>query len=295
MTPFVPQIDEALAAALVAEQFPQWAGLPVLAASPQGWDNRTFRLGERLTVRLPSADGYAHQIRKESRWLPYLAKYLSVAVLKPVELGGPALGYPFAWSVNEWLDGEVLSRAWLPDIATLATELAAFLGELRAVPADDAPRPGPDTAYRGGPFAHYAPEAVTALRTLDVQSAGAQEVIEEALAAEWGGQPVWFHGDVAVDNILIADGHLVGVLDFGCSGVGDPACDLVIAFTYFDDQTRPAFRRAVGLDEATWRRARGWALWKAAITVANPNAPQLRREEQKRALAAVLRDRSTGR
>ncbi|MFI2710821.1 aminoglycoside phosphotransferase family protein [Micromonospora sp. NPDC018662] len=292
MTAVGPDINEALAAALIADQFPRWAGLPLVAASPQGWDNRTFRLGERLTVRLPSAEGYAHQITKESRWLPFLAKHLSVPVPKPLELGRPALGYPYAWSVNEWLDGQVLSRAKVADPAALAAELAAFLVELRGVPDEDGPRPGPETAHRGGPFAFYAPEARAALSALGVRSPATEQVLDEALASEWEHDPVWFHGDVAVDNLLIADGRLAGVLDFGCSGVGDPACDLVIAFTYLADETRPVFRQAVGLDDDTWRRARGWALWKAAITVLDPNASPLRREEQQRALDAVLRDRA---
>ncbi|MGI5521559.1 aminoglycoside phosphotransferase family protein [Micromonospora sp. CA-259024] len=286
-----PVIDEALVARLISDQFPEWAGLPIVAASPQGWDNRTFRLGDTLTVRLPSAEGYAHQILKESRWLPYLAKHLRIAVPKPLELGHPAHGYPFAWSVNAWLDGQVLSLAAIPDEAALAMELASFLVELRAVPTDDdAPRPGPDTAHRGGPFAYYAPEARAALRSLDVESPVTDQVIDEALASQWASPPVWFHGDVGVDNLLIADGRLAGVLDFGCCGVGDPACDLVIAFTYLSDDSRPVFRRTVGLDDDTWRRARGWALWKAAITLVSPGAPQARRTEQKRAFAAVLRD-----
>ncbi|MGB2571848.1 aminoglycoside phosphotransferase family protein [Micromonospora citrea] len=290
MATVVPDIDAVLAARLIADQFPQWAALPIVAASPQGWDNRTFRLGDRLAVRLPSAEGYAHQVLKESRWLPYLGKHLPVAVPKPIGLGRPALGYPFAWSVSEWLDGQVLSRARVLDDAALATDIAAFLVELRAVPADDGPRPGPDTAYRGGAFAHYAPEARTGLRSLGVPSSAVEQVIDEALASQWGSPPVWFHGDVAADNILVADGRLAGVLDFGCSGVGDPACDLVIAYTYLTDETRPVFRRVVGLDDDTWRRARGWAVWKAAVTLADPHAPGLRRTEQEQALRSALRD-----
>ncbi len=119
--------------------------------------------------------------------------------------------------------------------------------------------------------------------------------MDEAVASHWEGAPVWFHGDVAVDNLLVDDrGRLSGVLDFGCSGVGDPACDLVIAFTYFDDEARPVFRRAAEVDDDTWRRARGWAIWKAAITLADPGAPAPRRAEQERALAAVLTEASRG-
>ncbi|MER7500537.1 aminoglycoside phosphotransferase family protein [Nonomuraea pusilla] len=293
MATVTPDIDEALVSKLIEHQFPRWAHLPVVAASPQGWDNRTFRLGDELTVRLPSAAGYAHQIAKESRWLPYLRQHLPVRVPRPLALGRPALGYPFAWSVSAWLDGQVLSRADHPDQAALAQELASFLVALRAVPIDDAPRPGPETAYRGGPFAHYAAEARAALRSLGVRSPVADEVVDEAVASHWEGAPVWFHGDVAVDNLLVDDrGRLSGVLDFGCSGVGDPACDLVIAFTYFDDEARPVFRRAAEVDDDTWRRARGWAIWKAAITLADPGAPAPRRAEQDRALAAVLAEAS---
>ncbi|WP_433075062.1 aminoglycoside phosphotransferase family protein [Dactylosporangium sp. CA-052675] len=290
MTTVGPEINEALAAGLISDQLPEWAGLPIVAASPQGWDNRTFRLGGTLCVRLPSAEGYAHQILKESRWLPYLARHLRVEVPKPLKVGRPALGYPFPWSVNEWLDGQVLSRAAVHDVAALAEELASFLVDLRAVPAGDGPRPGPETAHRGGPFAFYAPEAQAAIRTLGARSPATDRVIEEALASRWENPPVWFHGDFAVDNILIADGRLAGVLDFGCAGVGDPACDLVIAFTYLPEDVRPVFRRAVGLDDDTWRRARGWALWKAAITLINPGSSESRRAEQQRALAAVLHD-----
>lgn len=166
-----PGIDEALVARLISDQFPSGR---ICRSSPRRrrwWDNRTFRLGDALIVRLPRAEGYAHQILKESRWLPYLAEHLRTAVPKPLEQGRPAHGYPFAWSVKAWLHEQVLSRVTIPDEAALAAELASFLVESRAVPSDDgAPRPGADTAHRGGPFAYYAPEARTALRTLGVES-----------------------------------------------------------------------------------------------------------------------------
>ncbi len=288
------KINEALVAQLVSDQFPQWAHLPIIAASPQGWDNRTFRLGDALAVRLPSAEGYAHQIRKERRWLPYLARHLRIAVPTPIKLGRPTAAFPFDWSVNAWQDGHVLSRTNIADEALFAAELGSFLAELRAVPAEhDAPRPGPATAHRGGPFAFYAPEARTALRALGAESPATRRLIDEAVGSHWNGPPVWFHGDFSVDNLLIDGGHLSGVLDFGCCGMGDPACDLVIAFTYLSDVSRSVFRQSVGLDDHTWRRARGWALWKAAITLVNSGATQTRRLEQQRALAAVLRDQAS--
>lgn len=284
-------IDAALVADLIADQLPQWAGLPVTPVSPQGWDNRTFRIGDALSARLPSAAGYAPQILKEERWLPHLAAHLPVRIPEPVALGRPTPSYPFTWSVSRWLDGVVLPRAQALDRAGIAEDLAAFLVALRGVPAADGPPAGPLTAHRGGPLAHYADEAVHALNHLDqATSTRAGQLLRTALATRWDHDPVWFHGDVAADNLLVREGRLDGVLDFGCAGVGDPACDLVIAFTWLDVRQRELFRHAVDLDEDTWRRGRGWAIWKAAITLADPTAPPARRHEQRRAITAVLQD-----
>jgi aminoglycoside phosphotransferase (APT) family kinase protein len=294
--PAVPPIDADLVARLVADQFPEWAGLRVTAVSPQGWDNRTFRIGDELSARLPSAEGYASQVVKEQQWLPHLAAHLPVPVPEPVALGRPAHGYPYAWSVSRWLEADVLSRVHDLEEVTLAEDLAAFLVALRRVPAASGPPAGPLTAYRGAPLNHYADEARRAFRLLDVTTAAsAEQVLDAALATRWEREPVWFHGDFAVDNILVRNGRMYAVLDFGCAGVGDPACDLAIAFIRFDRRGRDVFRRAVGLDDETWRRARGWSVWKAAITLIHPAAPPLRRQESERALAAVLEDCATDR
>ena len=296
MTLPLPRIDEDLAARLIAEQFPGWAGVPVTAVSPQGWDNRTFRLGDELSVRLPSAEGYAPQVVKEQRWLPYLAPHLPVPIPQPVAMGRPGAGYPFAWSVRRWIDGDLLRGVHGPDDVVLAEDLAAFLVALRQVPAADGPPAGPLTAHRGAPLDHYADEARRAFAQLDRgTAAGAAEVLDAALASRWDREPVWFHGDVAVDNVLMSGGRVSAVLDFGCAGVGDPACDLGIAFTRLGRRSREVFRRAVDLDDDTWRRARGWSAWKAAITLADPAAPPVRRQESHRALAAVLQDSATNR
>jgi aminoglycoside phosphotransferase (APT) family kinase protein len=206
-------------------------------------------------------------------------------------LGRPALGYPFAWSVRRWLEGDVLSRVQDVEDTVLAQDLAAFLVALRQVPAAGGPAAGPATAHRGAPLDVYADEARRAFALLDPALAdGANEVIDAALASRWKGEPVWFHGDFAVDNVLMRDGRVFAVLDFGCAGVGDPACDLAIAFIRFDRRDREVFRDAVGLDDDTWRRARGWSVWKAAITLIDPASPPLRRQESERALRAVLAD-----
>ncbi|WP_229673654.1 aminoglycoside phosphotransferase family protein [Nakamurella endophytica] len=286
--PFV--VDAALAAALVALQFPHWSHLPVRAADPQGWDNRTFRLGDRLSVRLPSAAGYEPQIDKEHHWLPVLARRLPLPVPEPVALGRPALGYPFRWSVYRWRDGTVAADArWEPSV--LAADLGGFLAALRDVPPDGGPPAGGHSLFRGGPLAHYAGEAVRALDRLPAGAApGARDVLDRALASRWRRDPVWVHGDVAVNNLLVRDGRLAAVLDWGCSAVGDPACDTVPAWTMFDGAARRTFRAATALDADTWDRGRGWALWKAAITAADPGAAAAGRSAALATLAAVCRD-----
>jgi len=265
-----PAIDERLARRLIDAQFPQWRDLPVAPVPAGGVDNRTFRLGDELSVRLPSADWYALQVEKEQRWLPVLAPLLPLPIPAPVAQGRPGEGYPFTWSVYRWLEGEPASRERVPDLEAFATDLAAFLAALARAPAGGAPGPGPHNFHRGGPLAHYEAEALDAIAALDgeIDAAAARACWADAMAARWDGEPVWFHGDVAEGNLLVRDGRLAAVIDFGTSGAGDPACDVVIAWTFLDGAGRAEFRRGLALDDATWARGRGWALWKAAITVA---------------------------
>lgn len=265
-----PEIDAALVRRLVDAQFPQWRELPIRPVDHDGWDNRTFRLGEALSVRLPSAEGYVEQVAKEQRWLPRLAPLLPVAIPQPVAQGEPGEGYPFAWSVYRWLPGTPVVRAGdVSRDAALADAIGRFLVALRAVPSEGAPGPGTHNFFRGAPPAVYEEEALAAFALLDEPWRGrARALWNEATASLWQAEPVWFHGDVAPGNLLLdASGALSAVIDFGTSGVGDPACDLVPAWTMFEGEARDAFVAAVGLDGSTWSRARGWALWKSAITV----------------------------
>lgn len=267
-------IDEALAAALVAEVFPEWAHLPVRAVLPGGHDNRTFRLGDALAVRLPSAEGYVAAVEKEQRHLPALAPQLPLPIPAPVGHGRPAAGYPWPWSVNRWLDG-VPARLGIPDPHRFAVDLAGFLAALRAADAADGPAAGAHSFFRGGDLAVYEAEARGAAAALEDRdlAAWATPVLDRALESRWDAPPVWVHGDVADGNLLVADGRLGAVIDFGSSAIGDPACDLVIAWTSFDRATAQVFRDAIGLDAATWERAAGWALWKALITLDDPGSP----------------------
>jgi aminoglycoside phosphotransferase (APT) family kinase protein len=264
-------IDAALVKRLIAEQFPQWSELPVVPVEVDGWDNRTYRLGAEMTARLPTAAGYVPGVAKESTWLPRLAPHLPVAVPPILATGVPGQGYPFPWSVRGWLDGETADRGKIDDLPGFAVSVAEFIRALQRCDPTGGPPGGAHSWYRGASPAHYDAETRRCLTALagHIDTARAAAVWDAALAAGWHGSPVWFHGDIAQGNLLVADGKLTAVIDFGTAGVGDPACDLVIAWTMFAGDSRRAFRQAAGQDAGTWARARGWALWKAMLVLTN--------------------------
>lgn len=264
-------IKVSLVRRLIATQFPQWADLPVEPVEAGGWDNKTFHLGAHMTVRLPSAARYAPQVEKEHQWLPKLAPLLPLPIPVPLAMGVPADGYPWHWSVYRWLEGEVATAGRIADLSEFATTLADFLTALYRIDPSGGPPPGQHNFFRGGPLAVYDAETRQALATLDgrIDTDAALAAWEAALASSWHGAPVWFHGDVAAGNLLVERGCLSAVIDFGTSGVGDPSCDLVIAWTLFEGESREAFRGVLGTDDASWARGRGWALWKALITLAD--------------------------
>lgn len=265
-------VDAGLVQRLVKAQFPQWAGLPIRPVTDDGWDNWTFHLGDRLKVRLPSAEGYAGQPDKEARWLPRLARHLPVAVPDVVGLGHPGNGFPWAWSIQTWLEGEPAGREGIDDLVQFGWDVATVLNALQAVDTAGGPPPGPHNYFRGGDvmtiYGEEARRSVDALaETIDVEAA--HEVLDAAADAPVSAEPVWVHGDIAVGNLLVHDGRLSAVIDFGCCAVGDPACDLVLAWLFLEGPAREAFRLSVVADDAMWARARGWALWKAALVLAN--------------------------
>lgn len=265
-----PAIDATLARRLVATQFPHWARLAVRPVVFGGWDNRTFHLGKRMLVRLPSAADYAAQVDKQQRWLPKLAAFLPLAIPAPLAVGAPGCGYPWRWSIYRWLTGETAVPQRIGDLRDFATRLAQFLAALQGIDPAGGPSPGAHNFYRGGPLTTYdaqTRQAIAALeRKIDVETVTA--VWDAALATTWQGPPVWIHGDVSTGNLLLQRGRLSAVIDFGNLGVGDPACDLSIAWTLFDSETRDVFRALLALDAGTWERGRGWTLWKALIVAA---------------------------
>jgi aminoglycoside phosphotransferase (APT) family kinase protein len=257
-------VDADLVRGLVAAQFPQWADLPVGPVLNSGWDNQTFHLGERMSVRLPTAREYSLAVDKEHRWLPILAPQVPLAVPVPLAKGRPGEGFAFPWSVYEWIDGETAGS--VGDLVAFAKSLAAFLVALRHADATDGPEPGLHNWFRGGPLQVYDAQTRQAIAALDGDRQVVTEIWESALSTSWDGPPVWFHGDIAPGNLLLRDGALAAVIDFGTCGVGDPACDLAIAWTLLSGPSREAFRAGIDVDAGTWARGRAWALWKALIT-----------------------------
>jgi aminoglycoside phosphotransferase (APT) family kinase protein len=262
-------ITPELVSRLVAAQFPHWADLAVTPVELDGWDNTTFRLGEELAVRLPSAASYVAQIDKEHRWLPILAPQLPLPIPQPLAKGIPGSGFPRPWSVYRWLEGRHAATDRVGDLNRFATDLASFLAALYGIDPASGPEPGAHNFFRGGPLATYDSETRATISALkgEIDADAATEVWDAALAATWQDSSVWIHGDVTGANLLVVDGRLSAVVDFGCSGVGDPACDVTIAWTFFFGDSRSVFRNRLPLDEGTWARGRGWALWKAVITL----------------------------
>lgn len=264
------KITTELVRRLIDEQFPAWRHLPLRPVDRSGHDNRTFRLGDELTVRLPSHERYAPAIEKEQRWLPVLGPRLSLPITVPVAKGEPTAYYPLPWSVNRWVAGEPVTSENTPDRERLAEDLAVFLQELQAIDAGQGPPAGEHNFHRGGNLAVYEAETLSAIDWLggEYDRELLTDVWRRARSTAYQGAPVWVHGDVAVGNLLVKDGRLAGVIDFGALGTGDPACDLVMAWTFFDGASRDVFFRRLAADRDLIDRARGWALWKALITYA---------------------------
>jgi aminoglycoside phosphotransferase (APT) family kinase protein len=259
------ETDVSLVRRLLAGQFPQWADLPIERVESAGTDNAIYRLGDDMAVRLPRIHWAVGAADKEHEWLPRLAPHLPLAVPVPLGKGTPADGYPWPWSVCSWLRGEIATPARLDDLGQAATDLAGFVTALRGIDPAGAP-----AATRGIPLStreEPVREAIAALHgKIDTDAVTA--AWEAALRAPaWHGPPVWVHGDLYDGNLLTERGRLNAVIDFGGMGVGDPACDLIAAWSLFAGESREAFRAALNVDDATWARGRGWALSVALIAL----------------------------
>jgi aminoglycoside phosphotransferase (APT) family kinase protein len=287
-------VETALVRRLIRSQFPRWADLPIEPVAKGGWDNWTFHLGGDMVVRLPSAAEYAQAVEKEHRWLPTLAHRLPLPIPTPLAKGAPSLDYPHPWSVYQWLDGRTAAAELIAHPVTFANDLAAFLSALQEVDPTEGPQPGIHNWFRGGTLRTYDANTRRALQDLDdhIDVDRTRQVWTEALSAPWDGVDRWFHGDVAEGNLLLDDaGQLAAVIDFGTCGVGDPACDLAVAWTVLTADGRQAFRDRLAVDASTWARGRGWALWKtvAACWYTFEDSESLEEFEQaRRVLGAIL-------
>ncbi len=283
-------IDAELVGRLVSEQFPRWAGLPISAVPSTGTVNAIYRIGDRLCARLPRVEGWAQDLDREWTWLPRLAPRLALQIPEPIAKGRPTGSYPFPWAVYGWIDGKPYSDDVVDDEEEAARDLARFVAELRRIePAPGAPHAGRpplqelDAATR---------EAILSSRSvIDVEAATA--AWERALEAPaWKGTPVWIHTDLLRPNVLVQDGRLRAVIDFGGIGVGDPAADVIPAWSVFGQTGRGRFRDALDVDDGTWDRARGFALHQAAMIIpyyaeTNPGFVSLAKRTVEEVLADV--------
>jgi aminoglycoside phosphotransferase (APT) family kinase protein len=262
--------DAALVRRLLAAQFPQWSDLAIEPVRSNGTDNAMYRLGEDMAVRMPRIHWATGAVEKEQAWLPKLAPHLPLAIPVPLAKGAPGEGYPWPWSVCRWLEGRNATPQRLADLNQAAEDLAAFIRALQSIDATGGPHPGRHNAGRGVPLPlrdGYTRDAIKAAENLIDTSAAATAWETDMATPPWTGRPVWIHGDLSAGNLLAMDGRLSAVIDFGCLGVGDPACDLIVAWSLFGGTSRAAFRTAMAVDDATWARGRGWALSAALVAL----------------------------
>jgi len=254
------ELDDGLVRRLLADQFPEWAELPLRRIEPSGTDNAIFRLGDGLSVRLPRRRGPTGAGSKELEWLPRLAPLLPVEIPLPVAQGGPSGDYPWFWEIHTWVDGETVPVEEI-DAIRAAHDLAVLVAVLQRIDTAGAPR------GRGIALAEREPQMRSWFERFG-DAAVTAEWERTVAAPPWDRPPVWHHGDLDARNWLVRDGRITGVIDWAGMGVGDPACDVMVAWKLHSAAARDAFREALTVDDATWDRARGWALSQAVAILA---------------------------
>ncbi len=261
------ETDVELVRRLLADQFPQWAELPIRPVDSYGTDHDIYRLGDDFAARLPRIEWATGQATREAQWLPKLAPHLPLGVPVQLARGQPAERYPFEWSVYEWLPGEN-ANGTIDDLERAAVDLAAFVTALRTIDASDAHRRG--RGSRGAPLAEVDEVVRRSIDELGDRidaDAALGSWAESVSAPAWDGDEVWVHGDLLPGNLLVVDGRLSAVIDWGGLNVGDPACDLQPAWNVFDGASREVYRAELGVDDASWLRGRGWALCQAVVAL----------------------------
>jgi aminoglycoside phosphotransferase (APT) family kinase protein len=258
-------IDAELVGRLVAAQFPQLTDLPISEVQPTGTVNAIYRLGGHLYARLPRVQTWAQDLDKEWHWLPKFAPHLSLRIPEQVWKGHPASSYPFSWAIYRWIDGQPYADELVDDEHQAAKDLAQFVVELRQIaPVVGAPRGGRKPLRELDAVTRAAVDSARGV----IDGNAATAAWERALQAPaWNGTPVWIHTDLLRSNVLVRDGRLCAVIDFGGVGVGDPAADVIAAWSVFSHTGRGVFRGALEVDDGTWNRARGFALHQAALII----------------------------
>jgi len=254
--------DSSLIKRLLADQFPQWADLPITPVPSAGTDNALYRLGDDLVVRLPRIDWAVGQIEKDCQWLPKLAPHLPLKIPVPLAKGEPGEEYPWNWGVYRWLEGKDAVVGQIDDLCQVAADLANFINALQQIDTTGGSLVG-EPYSRGAPLAirnFQTREAIASSHDL-IDTVKANKAWDAALQVhEWDQSPVWIHGDLLPGNLLINKDRLSAVIDFSCLNIGDPACDLLSAWSVFVGESREVFRSALTVDDATWARGQGWAL-----------------------------------
>jgi aminoglycoside phosphotransferase (APT) family kinase protein len=263
------EVDTALVQSLLKEQCPQWADLELNPILSSGTDNALFRLGNKYVVRIPriewSPGSVSSGVNKEYLWVPQLAQHLKIPISEPVFRGKSNEAYPWPWSITKWNNGHNPDFEKENEYDKLAVDLAYFLNELHSIKL---PEVGP-LSRRGIPLKELDSETKGALKALDDDmDTKPLTLLWEKLShtPHWDKSPVWMHGDLLPGNILIQNNRLSAVIDFADVGLGDPACDLIVAWSLLNANSRAIFRNhLVNIDEHTWQRGKGWALSIAVI------------------------------
>ena len=277
---------------LIKEQFPQFSHLEIKPVEFMGHDNRTFYLGNQMSIRLPSSGEYASQVEKEWKWLNYLADKLSMPIRKPLFLGKANSDYPYSFLINQWIDGEELNDNNIVSKSDIAQSLGKFLKSLQNIDPSNGPIAGEHNFFRGGNLKVY--ESMVWDSSKRLKDVFPKEVIESlwnlATESQYEGKSFWIHGDMASGNVLIKDNRINGIIDFGQLGVGDPACDYVMAWTYFESDSKRVFLEELQCDTNMKNRAMGWALWKALITYDLTNPYGNKSQWAKKTIENIFKD-----
>lgn len=286
-------IDSKLARRLVDQQFPEFKNLDLEPVETAGWCNGPFKLGEDYLVKIPRAKRYERGHLNEAEALPKISDKLNLPVSSYVALGNPSHEYPWHWSILKWIEGDIAENLAEEFKVDFARDLAAFLRNLWSIKAVGGPRSFEQNFYRGGPLYVYDEESREAMEALkdELDYISVKATWEQSLKSSWNQDLVWVHGDLFPANILIQNNRLHAVIDFESMCVGDPSCDLALTWTFFEGDSREKFIEELAIDQKTWERARGWALWKALISLASmEDKKSVQAIKRKKQIQAIIQE-----